>query len=81
MDKLELDVLLDYVKEASDIDPALWDHMNVDKDYVFSLIASSIVDKLNSIDDYDMRYIVAVGSLIKSEVENYILNVKLGLMD
>lgn len=79
--KITLEEVVELAKEAEKENPLLWEHLNLDQDAAYRVIASEIFDMLNGIEDWDERYLTLVVAMVLSQMENYVLNVKIGLMN
>ena len=69
--------LIGLAKEVEIRDPIDWTKMKVTEDQVYELMASSVIDQLYSVPE-DHRETVALATMTKLLVENFVLNTKLG---
>jgi hypothetical protein len=68
--------LAELAKEASVIDPISWDHLKITEEYAYELMASNVIEQLTNIPE-DQRLVVAMATVTKLLVENFVLNIKL----
>lgn len=69
-----LDQLIELAKEFENADPIDWDNLPVDKDTVYKLLASSVIEIADNSED---REIVLLATAIKLVVENFVLSLRL----
>jgi hypothetical protein len=75
-----LDVV-ELAKEAEKENPLLWEHLNLDQDAAYQVIASEVFEMINGMETDDEKILTILVALVLSQMENYVLNVKLGLMN
>lgn len=68
--------LADLAKEAGIADPIDWGQLNTTEDYVFELMASNTLEQFNSLPQ-EQQLTVAMATITKLLVENFVLNVKI----
>ena len=69
--------LVGLAKEVEIRDPIDWTKMQVTEDQIYEMMASSVIDQMYSVPE-DHRDTVALATLTKLLVENFVLNTKLG---
>ena len=69
--------LVGLAKEVEIRDPIDWTKMQVTEDQIYEMMASSVIDQMYSVPE-DHRNTVALATLTKLLVENFVLNTKLG---
>jgi hypothetical protein len=79
--KITLEDVIEMAKEAEKENPLLWEHLNLDQDTAYRVIASETFEMLNEIEDDNERQLTLLVAFVLSQMENYVLNVKVGLMN
>ena len=79
--KITLEDVIEMAKEAEKENPLLWEHLNLDQDMAYRVIASETFEMLNEIEDANERQLTLLVAFVLSQMENYVLNVKVGLMN
>lgn len=79
--KITIKDIVELAKEAEKENPLLWEHLNLDQDAAYEVIASEVVEMLNDIENDTEKYLTLLVALVLSQMENYVLNVKIGLMN
>jgi hypothetical protein len=67
--------LIDLAKEAEVTDALNWDLIKVDKETVYSIMASNVLEQFASLTDEEAQ-IIALGTITKLLVENFYLHMK-----
>jgi hypothetical protein len=67
--------LIDLAKEAEVTDPLNWDLIKVDKETVYSIMASNVLEQFASLKDEEV-HVIALGTITKLLVENFYLHMK-----
>jgi hypothetical protein len=67
--------LIDLAKEAEVTDALKWDLIKVDKETVYSIMASNVLEQFASLTDEEAQ-IIALGTITKLLVENFYLHMK-----
>jgi hypothetical protein len=68
--------LADLAKEADLKDPVDWALLTVDEDTAYKLMASSVLEQFSNIDEKQQQ-IIAMATITKLLVENFVLNLRL----
>jgi hypothetical protein len=79
--KITVSDVVELAKEAEKENPLLWEHLNLDQDAAYRVIASEIFDMMKKIENEDEKILTMLVALVLSQMENYVLNVKIGLMN
>ena len=79
--KITVKDVVELAKEAEKENPILWEHLNLNQDAAYHVIASEMFDMINDIDDDNEKILTILVALVLSQMENYVLNVKVGLMN
>jgi hypothetical protein len=69
--------LAELAKEAAILDPIDWDKFKVTEEHVYEMMASNVLEQFHGVPE-DQRLVVAMATITKLLVENFVLNVKLG---
>lgn len=70
--------LAELAKESDTIDPDIWNYLSVSRDEAYELMASSVLEMANGIDDENAVLPVIMASMTHLLVENFILNLYIG---
>lgn len=73
---LTVDQLASIAQEAEIKDPILWSSMTVDKDTAYKLMASSVIEQFADLEE-DEKMLIALGTITKLLVENFVLNIRI----
>jgi hypothetical protein len=80
-DALDHRLLASFAKDAESTDPIDWTGLNLDRDMAYDLMASQIAEMFR---DYELRGIgrdaqlaIALSTIVKLSVENFVLNHRL----
>lgn len=76
MSNLEVQELASLAKEVELGDPIDWGMLNISEDQAYSLMANNVLEMFRDT-PHDQRLTVALASLTKMLVENFVLNLKL----
>ncbi len=76
MSKLTVEQLADLAQEAEFKDPIDWGMLPIEESAAYRLMANSVVEQFNDINDSDMLT-VAMATITKLLVENFVLNYQL----
>ena len=76
MSKLTVEQLADLAQEAEFKDPIDWGMLPIEESAAYCLMANSVVEQFNNINDSDMLP-VAMATITKLLVENFVLNYQL----
>ena len=68
--------LAELAKEAQLNDPIEWGDLPIEEQATFELMASSVVEQFNELPP-DQQLWIAMGTIVKLLVENFVLNLKL----
>lgn len=68
--------LAELAKEASKIDPIDWKGLQISEDHAYELMASNVLDQFSNLPETN-RMIIALATITKLLVENFLLNVKI----
>lgn len=69
-------MLVDLAMQAEITDPIDWAQLSMEERQAYALMATSVVEQINGIPQ-EQRLIVAMATMTKLLVENFVLNVKL----
>jgi hypothetical protein len=69
-------MLVDLAMQAEITDPIDWAQLSMEERQAFTLMATSVVEQINGIPE-EQRLMVAMATMTKLLVENFVLNVKL----
>jgi hypothetical protein len=76
LSKLTVEQLADLAQEAEFKDPIDWGMLPIEESAAYCLMANSVVEQFNNINDSDMLP-VAMATITKLLVENFVLNYQL----
>lgn len=65
--------LVELAKEAELEDPIDWKNLNLDQDQIYNLIASGLVEQLETHSE-EYRYYIAIATIVRLLAENFVLN-------
>jgi hypothetical protein len=68
--------LADLARESDEQDPIDWGQLKVTEDQAYEMMASNVLEQFTGIPE-DQRLTVAMATVTKLLVENFVLNVKL----
>ncbi len=74
--QLDIEQLVDLAKEVEMGDPIDWGMLNIGEDEADALMASHLLELFSQVPN-DQQFTVALASLTKLLVENFVLNLKL----
>ena len=74
--KITTSMLVDLAMQAELTDPIDWGQLSMEERQAYTLMATSVIEQMNSLPD-DQRVMVAMATMTKLLVENFVLNVKL----
>lgn len=69
-------MLVDLAMQAEITDPIDWAQLSIEERQAYTLMATSVVEQINGIPQ-EQRLMVAMATMTKLLVENFVLNVKL----
>lgn len=64
-------------KEAEITDPIEWGELTIQEDVAYEMMAASVIEMMTKLNDNE-KEVVAMASLVKLLVENFVLNLKQG---
>lgn len=73
---ITVDMLADLAMQAEISDPIDWGMLSIEERQAFTLMAASVLDQINSLPE-DRKLLVAMATMTKLLVENFVLNIKL----
>ena len=73
---LTVEQLASIAQEAETKDPIDWNRLAIDKETAYKLMASCVIDEFSGLKD-DEKMAIALGTITKLLVENFVLNVKI----
>lgn len=73
---MNVNELADLAQQAEITDPIDWGYLRVDEKTAYRLMASSVIEMINNVDD-DQKTTILMASMTKLLVENFVLNLKL----
>lgn len=68
--------LADLAMQADMVDPIDWGELAIKEQDAFEMMASNVISQMEGLDD-DQRPVVAMATITKLLVENFVLNLKL----
>lgn len=74
--RLTIDQLAELALEAELKDPIDWGMLSVDEKTAYRMMASNVLEQFSNLKD-DERLVIALGTITKLLVENFVLNLKL----
>lgn len=74
--KITASMLVDLAMQAEITDPIDWAQLSMEERQAYTLMATSVIEQMSSLPD-DQRVMVAMATMTKLLVENFVLNVKL----
>lgn len=74
--KITASMLVDLAMQAEITDPIDWGQLSMEERQAYTLMATSVIEQMNGLPD-DQRVMVAMATMTKLLVENFVLNVKL----
>lgn len=74
--KITTSMLVDLAMQAELTDPIDWAQLSMEERQAYTLMATSVIEQMNSLPD-DQRVMIAMATMTKLLVENFVLNVKL----
>jgi hypothetical protein len=74
--KITVAQLAELAKESGKIDTIDWGNLNISEDHAYDLMASNVIEQFFGIPE-DQRLHVAMATVTKLLVENFVLNIKL----
>jgi hypothetical protein len=64
-------------KEAEITDPIEWGELTIQEDVAYEMMAASVIEMMTKLNDNE-KEVVAMASIVKLLVENFVLNLKQG---
>lgn len=64
-------------KEAEITDPIEWGELTIQEDVAYEMMAASVIEMMTKLKDEE-KEVVAMASIVKLLVENFVLNLKQG---
>lgn len=74
--KITTPMLVDLAMQAEITDPIDWAQLSMEERQAYALMATSVIEQINGIPE-EQRLMVAMATMTKLLVENFVLNVKL----
>lgn len=74
--KITTAMLVDLAMQAEITDPIDWGQLSIEERQAYTLMATSVIEQINGIPE-EQRLMVAMATMTKLLVENFVLNVKL----
>lgn len=74
--KITVDMLADLAMQAEITDPIDWGMLSVEERQAYMLMAGTVLDQIAGLPD-DRKLLIAMASMTKLLVENFVLNIKL----
>lgn len=69
--------LAQLAKEAEITDPIEWGELTIQEDVAYEMMAASVIEMMMNLNDNE-KEVVAMASLVKLLVENFVLNLRQG---
>jgi hypothetical protein len=73
---LTVDMLADLAMQAEIADPIDWGMLSIEERQAYNLMAGTVIDQIAGLPD-DRKLLIAMASMTKLLVENFVLNIKL----
>lgn len=74
--KITPDSLADLAMQAEISDPIDWGMLSIEERQAYTMMAVSVIEQVNGIKE-DQRLVVAMATMTKLLVENFVLNLKI----
>jgi len=74
--KITANMLADLAMQAEITDPIDWGMLSMEERQAYILMATSVIEQVNGVSE-DQQLMVAMATMTKLLVENFVLNVKL----
>jgi hypothetical protein len=74
--KITPDELADMAMQAEITDPIDWGMLSIEERQAYTMMAASVIEQVNGIND-DHKLVVAMATMTKLLVENFVLNLKI----
>jgi hypothetical protein len=74
--KITPDELADMAMQAEITDPVDWGMLSIEERQAYTMMAASVIEQVNGIKD-EQKLVVAMATMTKLLVENFVLNLKL----
>lgn len=74
--KITVDTLVDLAMQAEIADPIDWGMLSIEERQAYNLMAATVIDQIAGLPD-DRKLLIAMASMTKLLVENFVLNIKL----
>lgn len=68
--------LADIAQQSSISDPIDWHELNITEEIAYQMIASSTLEMIRDVPENE-RMVIALASIVKLTVENFVLNLRL----
>jgi hypothetical protein len=65
-------------KEAEITDPIEWGELTIQEDVAYEMMAASVIEMMSKLLNDNEKEVVAMASIVKLLVENFVLNLKQG---
>ena len=76
IDNITIAQLAEIAQESAISDPIDWDELNITEGAAYQMIASSVLEMIKAVPE-EQRLVIALASITKLSVENFVLNLKL----
>lgn len=76
IDNITIAQLAEIAQESAISDPIDWDELNITEGTAYQMIASSVLEMIKDVPE-EQRLVIALASITKLSVENFVLNLKL----
>lgn len=76
-DMISIDELIQLAQDIEHTDPIDWDYLNISEDNAYRLIASGLLEHIQSIANKEDQFKILLATATKLSVENFVLNIKL----
>lgn len=74
--KITVPQLAELAKESGAVNPIDWGNFDITEQYAYELMASNVIEQFSDIPE-DQRLVVAMATVTKLLVENFVLNIRL----
>lgn len=74
--KITTSMLVDLAMQAEITDPIDWAQLSMEEHQAYTLMATSVIEQINGLPE-EQRILVAMATMTKLLVENFVLNIKL----
>lgn len=74
---ISIDELVLLAQDIEHTDPIDWAYLNINEEDAYRLIATGLLEHINSVKDKETQFKILLATAVKLNVENFVLNIKL----